>query len=140
MNKYKEDASFIQNRAKVEKLIVIDSSLVINPDKVFAPKDYAKYIKIKNSKFSWGQEIKNFNVPSLIKYLGESSVLETLNLCLNEEKFSSYTQMITQPDIFPKLKHLKVIFFDLKILFNEIIEFGLCKKFEGSLIIKCYSI
>ena len=48
--------------------------------------------------------------------------------------------MITQPDIFPKLKHLKVIFFDLKILFNEIIEFGLCKKFEGSLLIKCYSI
>jgi hypothetical protein len=25
------------------------------------------------------------------------------------------------------------------MLFNEIIEFGLCKKFEGSFIIKCYS-
>ena len=51
MNKYDENACFIQNRAKVEKLIVIDSKLKIDPDKVFAPKDYAKYIKIKNSTF-----------------------------------------------------------------------------------------
>lgn len=51
MNNYNESASFIQTYGKVEKLIVIDSKLVISPDKVFAPKDYAKYIKIKNSKF-----------------------------------------------------------------------------------------
>jgi hypothetical protein len=120
LNKYNEDASFIQSFGKIEKLIIMDSQLYIIPNTVFAPKEYAKYIKIKNSTFYHysGGPINNFNVPSLIKYLGESSVLETLNLCLNEEKFSSYTQMITQPDIFPKLKHLKVIFFDLKILFN----------------------
>jgi hypothetical protein len=118
LNKYNEDASFIQTFGKVEKLIVIDSKLAIDPNKVFAPKDFAKYIKIKNSTFIWRGQTNNFNVPALIKYLGESSVLETLNLSLNEEKFSSYTQMVTQPDIFPKLKHLKVIFFDLKILFN----------------------
>jgi hypothetical protein len=77
---------------------------------VFAPKDYAKYIKIKNSTFEWSDQINNFNALSIIKYLGESSVLETFNLCLKEEKISSYTQMITQRDIFPKLKHFKVIF------------------------------
>jgi hypothetical protein len=51
LNKYDESASFIQTFGKIEKLIVIDSNLRIQPDKKFAPKDYAKYIKIKNSKF-----------------------------------------------------------------------------------------
>jgi hypothetical protein len=94
----------------VEKLILIDSKLFINPNKVFAPRNYSKYIKVENSKFSWDQEIKNFNVPFLIKILGESSQLETLKLSLKEETISSYIQMITQPGIFPKLKHLKVTF------------------------------
>jgi hypothetical protein len=52
LNKYDENANFIQCRAKVEKLIVIDSKLWFHPDRVFAPKEYAKYLKIKNSKFS----------------------------------------------------------------------------------------
>lgn len=78
-------------------------------------------------------------MPSLIKILGESSELEILKLSLNQETISSYTQMITQPSIFPKLKHFKVTF-EEKLFFNQIIEFGLSKKFEGSFIIKWYSI
>ena len=95
MSKYKEEASFIQSFGKIEKLIIMDSQLYIIPNTVFAPKEYAKYIKIKNSKFEWDEQINNFNVPSIIKFIGGSSVLQALNLCINEENISSYTQLIT---------------------------------------------
>lgn len=52
MNQYNESVNFIQIFGKVENLIIKDSELMIISNKKLAPKDYATYLKIKNSKFT----------------------------------------------------------------------------------------
>jgi hypothetical protein len=44
LNKYNESVYFIQTLGKVEKLRVIDSTIMIDPSKEFAPKKFAKYV------------------------------------------------------------------------------------------------
>jgi hypothetical protein len=65
-------------------LTIKDSELIFlnNANEPFAPKKYAKYIKIKDSKYTFLEKTNKFDVPAVIKYIGGSSVLETLNLCL----------------------------------------------------------
>ena len=55
LSKYKESASFIQGCGVAKKLTIKDSELCLLNDAMedFAPKEYAKFIKIKNSKFSF---------------------------------------------------------------------------------------
>ena len=53
---------------------------------------------------------KNFNLDSIISTLGENEILETLNLCITEETISTYTEFITNLELFPNLMHFKVTF------------------------------
>ena len=52
MNKYNGASNFIQVYGFVEKLVIIDSELYKSQNGNFAPKNTAKNIKIKNSKYS----------------------------------------------------------------------------------------
>ena len=52
LSQYNESATFIQTLGKVANLTIKDSELMINSNKEFFPKNYARYLKIKNSKFT----------------------------------------------------------------------------------------
>jgi hypothetical protein len=55
LSKYKESTTFIEGCCDALKLTIKDSELFLSNDalEVFAPKKYAKFIKIKNSKISF---------------------------------------------------------------------------------------
>lgn len=91
LNRYNESAEFIQTFGTVKKLIIKDSNLCIDQSKVFHPKNYAKYLKIKNSKFSFQRQTYNMDLPFIINQFGESPLIETLNLCLQQENIDAYT-------------------------------------------------
>ena len=55
LSKYIESTSFIQGCGDAYKLTIKDSELILSNSALeyFAPKKYAEYLKIKNSKFSF---------------------------------------------------------------------------------------